>query len=79
LAGLLAASSGFIGHDSGISHLAAAVGLPGVLLWGDSAEEIWRPPSERMVLLRHPAGIDHISVNEVVQALGKLCPLSKAS
>src|SRR5262249_443372 len=26
----------YIGHDSGISHLAAAVGLKGLILWGDS-------------------------------------------
>lgn len=34
LASLLAECGGFIGHDSGISHLAAAVGLPGLVLWG---------------------------------------------
>src|SRR5262249_1305359 len=31
LARLLVESVGFIGHDSGISHLAAAVGLPGLI------------------------------------------------
>ncbi|HWI57599.1 MAG TPA: glycosyltransferase family 9 protein, partial [Bacillota bacterium] len=57
LASLLARSEGFIGHDSGISHLAAAVGLPGVVLWGDTVEEVWRPPSDKVVVLRHPAGL----------------------
>ena len=72
LAGLLATCSAFIGHDSGISHLAAAVGLPGLLLWGDSIEEIWRPPSDRMIVLRHPRGLEHLCVAEVLQGLNKL-------
>ena len=37
LAHRLAGCRAFIGHDSGISHLAAAVGLPGVVLWGETA------------------------------------------
>jgi len=72
LAGLLASCSVFIGHDSGISHLAAAVGLPGLLLWGDSVEEIWRPPSDKMVVLRHPAGLEHLPVSEVFHGLSNL-------
>jgi heptosyltransferase-2 len=76
LAGLLAGCAGFIGHDSGITHLAAALGLPGLILWGDSAEEIWRPPSPRMQVLRHPAGLERVSVNEVIQNLHLLaCPV----
>jgi ADP-heptose:LPS heptosyltransferase len=67
LANVLAGCTGFIGHDSGISHLAAAVGLPGLLLWGDSAEEIWRPPSEKMKILRYPAGLEWLPVTEVVR------------
>jgi heptosyltransferase-2 len=42
----------FVGHDSGIAHLAAALGLPGVVLWRDSIESVWRPRSERMRILR---------------------------
>lgn len=67
LASLLTGCAGFIGHDSGISHLAAAVGLPGLLLWGDSAEEIWRPPSEKVTILRHPGGLERLTVAEVVR------------
>ena len=72
LAGLLAGCAGFIGHDSGISHLAAALGLPGLLLWGDSAEEIWRPPSEKIRILRHPAGLQQLPLTEVVRHLDSL-------
>ena len=69
LARLLTNCAGFIGHDSGIAHLAAAVGLPGLILWGDSAEAIWRPPSERMAVIRHPAGLGSLSLAEVVRVL----------
>jgi heptosyltransferase-2 len=69
LARLLQQSTAFIGHDSGISHLAAAVGLPGVLLWGNSTEEIWRPPHEHMVVLKNVGGIRTISVEQVTAKL----------
>ena len=72
LAQRLAACGAFVGHDSGISHLAAAVGLPGLVLWGDTAEEIWRPPSEEMMVLRHPAGLDRLPAAEVVEQLRRV-------
>jgi heptosyltransferase-2 len=73
LAAQLQGCAGFIGHDSGISHLAAAVGLPGLLLWGDTPEEIWRPPSPKMTILRDPAGLTKLPVSVVIEQLGKLC------
>ena len=66
LARLLARCAGFVGHDSGISHLAAAVGLPGIVLWGDTVAEVWRPPSGKVVLLRHPRGLEEIGVADVL-------------
>ena len=69
LAHRLASCRAFIGHDSGISHLAAAVGLPGVVLWGDTVEEIWRPPSEKVVVLRHAAGLARLPVEAVLEQL----------
>jgi heptosyltransferase-2 len=69
LAHRLAGCRAFIGHDSGISHLAAAVGLPCLVLWGDTAEEIWRPPSQQVVVLRHPGGLARLPVAEVAEQL----------
>jgi len=69
LAHRLTGCCAFIGHDSGISHLAAAVGLPCLLLWGDTAEEIWRPPAERVFVLRHPDGLARLPVAEVTEQL----------
>jgi heptosyltransferase III len=79
----LQSCSAFIGHDSGITHLAAALGLPGLVLWADTNPEIWRPLSEAFTLLRHPLGLDQLSVAEVAGHLPKLIRLpvetSKAS
>ena len=68
LAALLQRCSGYIGHDSGISHMAAAVGLPGLVLWGETRQEIWRPRSERVRLLAGRAGLSALDVNDVVEA-----------
>jgi heptosyltransferase III len=62
----------FIGHDSGISHLAAALGLPGVVLWGETTEEIWRPPQERVVVIRSNGGLKTIAVDYVADKLSEL-------
>ncbi len=69
---LLQRSAGFIGHDSGISHLAGALGLPGIILWAETPEQIWRPPSKKMVILRHPEGLPNLPVSRVLQALRAL-------
>lgn len=67
LARLIQGCDAFIGHDSGISHLAAALGLPGIVLWGDTAEEIWRPPQEQVTVLKNPAGLRAITVEQVIE------------
>jgi heptosyltransferase III len=72
LAQRLAGCVGFIGHDSGISHLAAAVGLPALILWGESVEVIWRPQGDRITIIRDAAGLPALSVDCVANALRNL-------
>jgi heptosyltransferase III len=62
----------FVGHDSGITHLAAAVGVPCVVLWADTLEEVWRPQGEQLVVLKEITGVHTISVEKV---MGELCKL----
>jgi heptosyltransferase-2 len=69
LACLLSNCAGFVGHDSGISHLAAALGLPGLLLWGDTLQEIWRPPSEKFLVLKNQRGLAQLTVDEVLAGI----------
>lgn len=72
LAARLRSCVAYVGHDSGISHLAAALGLPSLVLWADTIEEIWRPQGERVTILREARGIGSISVECVLGELAKL-------
>ena len=53
LAALLAGLT-FVGHDSGISHLAAAVGAVSLLLFGPTEPQIWAPLNENARVLLAP-------------------------
>jgi heptosyltransferase-2 len=46
----------FIGHDSGISHLAAAAGANCVLLFGPTDPNVWAPRNKNVRVLRAPGG-----------------------
>jgi heptosyltransferase III len=72
LAERLGACAAFVGHDSGISHLAAAVGLPGIVLWGETNENVWRPRSERITILRDETGLAGITVARVIEELQRV-------
>jgi ADP-heptose:LPS heptosyltransferase len=67
LAQRMRSCAAFIGHDSGITHLAAALDLPGLVLWGPSNEAVWRPVSKRMRLLRDDRGLDALPVSTVLR------------
>jgi heptosyltransferase-2 len=69
LAALLSSCRNYMGHDSGITHLAAALGLPGLVLWGESREQVWRPRSDRMELLRAPDGLAALPTEVVFEAV----------
>ena len=72
LAQWLASCVGFVGHDSGISHLAAAVGLPALILWGDTEETVWRPRGRSMTVLRDANGLAGLSPAVVIDHLERL-------
>jgi ADP-heptose:LPS heptosyltransferase len=42
----------FIGNDSGISHMAAALGIPTVAVFGPTDPRIWAPRGKRAVVVR---------------------------
>ncbi len=72
LARVLHGCMAFVGQDSGISHLAAAVGLPCLVLWGDSVEEIWRPQGGRVLILKNADGLKAMSVEKVAAELTRV-------
>ena len=63
----------FIGHDSGISHLAAAVGANSILLFGPTDPDVWAPKNEKVRVLRPPNGkLDDLQIETVEAALAGL-------
>jgi heptosyltransferase-3 len=60
----------FIGHDSGISHLAAAAGANCVLLFGPTDPKIWAPRNNSVRVLNAPNGmLTDLEVEAVEAAL----------
>jgi heptosyltransferase III len=46
----------FVGHDSGISHLAAAAGAKCILLFGPTDPDVWAPMNENVEVIRAVSG-----------------------
>lgn len=60
----------FVGHDSGVTHLAAAVGTPTVALFGPTDPAIWRPLGGHVTVVRSPSRtMQGIQFEEVLQAV----------
>jgi hypothetical protein len=68
LACWLATARVYIGNDSGITHLAAAVGAPVVALFGPTDPRIWAPRGRQVRVIAKSAIAD-ITVDEVLAAV----------
>jgi heptosyltransferase-2 len=63
-------TSVFIGHDSGVSHIAAAVGARAILLFGPTDPAVWAPANENVTVLRAPEGdLRLLAVETVIEAI----------
>ncbi|MGD8561000.1 MAG: glycosyltransferase family 9 protein [Desulfarculaceae bacterium] len=62
----------FITAEGGPMHLAAAVGTPVLVLWGDTPLEVWRPWGVPHQVLEDHRGVGEISVEQVMEALGRI-------
>ena len=56
----------YIGNDSGITHLAAAVGTPVVAIFGPTDPAVWAPRGERVAVVSR-GSLDEIAVDEVLE------------
>ena len=52
LAGIMGHAAFYIGNDSGITHLAAARGVPTIALFGPTDPRIWAPPGPAVQVIR---------------------------
>lgn len=68
LACWIASARVYIGNDSGITHLAAAVGTPVVAIFGPTDPAVWAPRGER-VLVVSGGSLDAVSVDAVLEAV----------
>lgn len=69
---LLAGASLFVGNDSGPAHMAAAFGIPVVVLYGPSNPVVWAPWRTASEVFSAPEGISRIPLEDVLAAAGRL-------
>ena len=55
----------YLGHDSGISHLAAACGLKCLLLFGPTNPGVWAPRNKQVKVIHEPHGL-HLIKDELI-------------
>jgi len=71
---LLAGASLFVGNDSGPAHMAAALGIPVIVLFGRSEHQVtwapWKAVASRT--LASPEGITGITIAQVIEAIEQL-------
>jgi heptosyltransferase-2 len=68
VAALLSRVRVYVGNDSGVTHLAAALGTPTVALFGPSEAAVWGPRAANVEVLSAPRG--DLSALEAAQVLG---------
>jgi ADP-heptose:LPS heptosyltransferase len=72
LADELATANLFIGHDTGVTHLAAALAVPTIALFGPTDPMIWCPLGENVTMVASKDGLmASIAVEQVWSAAGK--------
>lgn len=60
----------FIGNDSGVSHLAAAAGARGLVIFGPSDPERWRPLGDVKIIQKEP--LESLLLEQVWPAVAEL-------
>lgn len=60
VAPILARAGAYLGNDSGVSHLAAAVGTPSVLVFGPTSPQTWAPAAPWVDAVRGDPAADPI-------------------
>ena len=71
VAELLQGCKGYLGNDSGITHLAALLNVPTLALFGPSDPLVWRPLGAAVRVLYEPA-LEQLTVEMVIDAIEHL-------
>ncbi len=79
LAAIVARCRLFIGHDSGISHLAAAVGTSCLLMFGPTDPAIWAPANPAVAVLEAPDGdLEALTLEAVAERAATLLAANRS-
>jgi ADP-heptose:LPS heptosyltransferase len=73
---LMSGAQLFVGNDSGPAHIAAAFGIPVVVLFGSSNPVTWAPWRTEARVLTARAGIDAIEVEQAIEGIQDLRKVS---
>ncbi len=69
LAAVLSKAHTYMGHDTGVSHMAAAAGAPCLLLYGPTDPEVWAPANRAVHVLTSPTGMmEDLPIEAVFEA-----------
>lgn len=68
LASWIAGTRGYIGNDSGITHLAAATGVPVVAIFGPTDPALWAPRGDNVRVVHRR--LEDISVQQICDKIG---------
>ena len=74
LAGSLNGTRLFVGNDSGITHLAAALGVPTLALFGPTDPARWAPRGPNVTVL-HSDPLENLTVDQVRETANRLLNL----
>jgi heptosyltransferase-3 len=63
----------FVGNDSGITHMAAALGVPTVAIFGPSDPKVWSPRGKKVVVVRRKIACSPCSQDKFLQCQNIEC------
>ncbi len=75
---VLSKATAFIGNDSGPAHIAAAFGVPSVVLFSTSNPAIWGPWRTESEIIIAPDGLKEIKASRVIAAVERLRTFEEA-
>ncbi|MBF0474498.1 MAG: glycosyltransferase family 9 protein [Deltaproteobacteria bacterium] len=73
LSGILSLCTGLVGHDSGITHLAAALGLRVVTIFGPTDPVIWAPDSPLAIIVSAPTACGPCGLSQAGACPDQIC------
>ena len=76
VAGILSKCRAYLGNDSGITHIAAAVGTPMLAIFGPTDPDVWGPRGENVTIIRGRAPCSPCSREKRLECENRQCVLS---